>query len=114
MGKIVLLPPFQKVNPPPRAATGCATTICDSTFASSHPTNTCWNREPLTIYGKKINDQMRAFVGMTAFEDLCRQWVIRRAVENDLSFLPDRVSSHWSKKVQVDVMAIRWEGKQIL
>lgn len=63
---------------------------------------------------EKINDQMRAFVGMTAFEDLCRQWVIRRAVENDLSFLPDRVGSHWSKKAQVDVVAIRWEGKQIL
>jgi AAA+ ATPase superfamily predicted ATPase len=63
---------------------------------------------------EQVNDQMRAFVGMTAFEDLCRQWVIEQAIQGKLPFLPDRVGSHWSRDAQVDVVAIRWEQKHIL
>jgi AAA+ ATPase superfamily predicted ATPase len=60
-----------------------------------------------------INAQMRAFVGVTAFEALCREWVLRQAIQGGLPFLPDRVGSYWAKDVQVDVVTIRWEGKQI-
>jgi len=28
--------------------------------------------------------------------------------------MPDRVRSHWAKDAEVDVVAIRWNGKQIL
>jgi hypothetical protein len=31
-----------------------------------------------------------------------------------LPFLPDRVGSYWAKDAQVDVVAIRWDEKQIL
>jgi AAA+ ATPase superfamily predicted ATPase len=61
-----------------------------------------------------IQDQMRAFVGGTAFEELCREWVLRQAIRRVLPFMPDRVGSHWAKDAQVDVVAIRWDEKQIL
>ena len=61
-----------------------------------------------------IRGQLRAFVGSTAFEELCRQWVVQQAAQGELPFLPDRVGSHWSKDAQVDVMAIRWDTRQIL
>jgi hypothetical protein len=61
-----------------------------------------------------INQQMRAFVGLTAFEGLCRQWVLQRAQREALPFLPDRVGSHWAKEAQVDIVAIRWDERQIL
>ncbi len=37
-----------------------------------------------------INAQMRAFAGMTVFEELCREWVLRQAIRGALPFLPDR------------------------
>jgi len=61
-----------------------------------------------------INAQMRAFVGLTAFEEMCREWVLRQAIRGALPFLPDRVGSHWAKDAQVDVVAIRWDEKRIL
>jgi AAA+ ATPase superfamily predicted ATPase len=61
-----------------------------------------------------IQDQMRAFVGGTAFEELCRQWVLQQAIHGALPFMPDRIGSYWAKDAQVDVVAIRWDQKQIL
>lgn len=61
-----------------------------------------------------IRAQMRAFVGMTAFEELCREWVLARARNGDLPFAPEDVGSHWSADVQVDVVAISWREKAIL
>jgi AAA+ ATPase superfamily predicted ATPase len=61
-----------------------------------------------------INSQMRAFVGLTAFEELCREWVRRQAIQGTLPFLPDRIGSHWARDAQIDVVAIRWDRKQIL
>jgi AAA+ ATPase superfamily predicted ATPase len=57
---------------------------------------------------------LRAFVGVTAFEDLCRQWVLAQARVGNLPFTPDSVGSHWSSKVQVDVVAINWKTHDIL
>jgi AAA+ ATPase superfamily predicted ATPase len=61
-----------------------------------------------------IEAQMPAFVGMTAFEELCREWVLRQARRGHLPFMPEDVGSHWSKDVQVDVIAINWRNKEIL
>jgi AAA+ ATPase superfamily predicted ATPase len=66
---------------------------------------TLWNR---------ISDQFRAFVGMTAFEDLCRQWTLVQARANALPMQPELVGSHWSTQAQVDVVAINWHEKAIL
>jgi len=61
-----------------------------------------------------IRDQLRAFIGGTTFEELCREWVLQQAVQGTLPFLPDRVGSHWARDAQVDVVAIRWDQQQIL
>ena len=62
----------------------------------------------------RIAEQFRAFVGMTAFEDLCREWTLARARAGQLPFPPEIVGSHWSRVAQVDVVAINWREKAIL
>jgi hypothetical protein len=62
----------------------------------------------------RISDQFRAFVGMTAFEDLCREWVLAKARAGMLPMVPELVGSHWSAESQVDVVAVNWHDKAIL
>lgn len=61
-----------------------------------------------------IQQGLRAFVGLTAWEDLARQWVWRRGMERALPFVPEVIGSHWSRKVQADVVAISWAARAIL
>ncbi len=68
-------------------------------------TDVLWNR---------ISEQFRAFVGMTAFEDLCREWTLAQARAGRLPFAPELVGSHWSPEAQVDVVAINWRDRAIL
>lgn len=62
----------------------------------------------------RISDQFRAFVGLTAFEDLCREWVLVKARAGKLPMAPELVGSHWSANAQVDVVAVNWHDKAIL
>jgi AAA+ ATPase superfamily predicted ATPase len=66
------------------------------------------------VLWERISDQFRAFVGMTAFEDLCREWVLVRARAGLLPLVPEVVGSHWSTDVQLDVVAINWHDQTIL
>jgi hypothetical protein len=68
-------------------------------------TNALWQR---------IADQFRAFVGLTAFEDLCREWTLTQARIGNLSFIPEVVGSHWDKDAQIDVVALNWQAQEIL
>jgi hypothetical protein len=61
-----------------------------------------------------IQANLRAFVGQTAFEDLCRLWVTEQAHLGALPLTPTVVGSHWSRNVQVDVVAINWQAHTIL
>ena len=61
-----------------------------------------------------ISDNLRAFVGVTAFEELCREWCSIQARTHRLPFAPQTVGSHWSADVQVDVVALSWREKAIL
>lgn len=61
-----------------------------------------------------ISEQLRAFVGVTAFEELCREWVLAQARASALPFSPDRVGAHWGGGVQVDVVAVNWRERAIL
>jgi AAA+ ATPase superfamily predicted ATPase len=63
---------------------------------------------------QRIGDQFRAFVGKTAFEELCREWTLVRAREGRLPFLPEIVGNHWSSDAEVDVVAINWREQAIL
>jgi hypothetical protein len=53
-------------------------------------------------------------VGLTAFEDLCREWTLAQARVGRLPFLPEVVGSHWAADAQVDVVAVNWREKAIL
>lgn len=63
---------------------------------------------------ESVRRNLRAFVGVSAFEDLAREWVRLQARQGKLGFMPDAVGSHWSSKAQVDVVAINWETHDIL
>jgi len=63
---------------------------------------------------ERIRQELRGFVGGTAFEDLARQWVIERGAVGELPVRPEIVGAHWSRKVQIDVAAIDWTNRQVL
>jgi AAA+ ATPase superfamily predicted ATPase len=70
----------------------------------------------------RIREGLRAFVGMTAFEELSREWVKEASAEfsraqgrvGPLPFEVREVGSHWSRRVQVDVVAVNWTDRAIL
>ena len=62
----------------------------------------------------QISEQLRAFIGATAFEDLSREWVLTQVRQRRLPFSPEYVGSHWSSSSQIDVVAINWREKAIL
>jgi AAA+ ATPase superfamily predicted ATPase len=61
-----------------------------------------------------IDQQLNAFVGSTAFEELCRDWVKRRGAQGYLPFRPEKVGSYWDRTTQVDVVALNWSEKTAL
>jgi len=61
-----------------------------------------------------IQQGLRAFVGQTAWEELARQWVRWSSQAGQLGWVPQVIGSHWSRQVQVDVVAINWQTRQIL
>lgn len=63
---------------------------------------------------KRISEQLRAFVGVTAFEELSREWILTQARAGEMPFSVEQVGSHWGGGVQVDVVAMNWREKQIL
>lgn len=71
-------------------------------------------QELYTEVEQRISDQLRAFIGMTAFEDICRAWLLLQAQQGKLPFSVEQVGSHWDKQVQVDAVAISWRAQSIL
>ena len=61
-----------------------------------------------------IKEQLRAFVGVTAYEELCRAWVATASQSGQLPFAVQQVGSHWSRNVQVDVVGVNRHTKTIL
>jgi AAA+ ATPase superfamily predicted ATPase len=63
---------------------------------------------------QRMSEQFRAFIGETAFENLCRDWVLAQARRGTLPFVPEIVGSHWAQDVQADVVALNWRERAIL
>jgi AAA+ ATPase superfamily predicted ATPase len=63
---------------------------------------------------ERIQEQFRAFIGLTTWEELCRQWVLEQSRRGTLPFSAELVGSHWSPNAQVDVVAINWRDRAIL
>ncbi len=61
-----------------------------------------------------IAAQLRAFIGMTAFEELCQTWVLQQARARRLPLTVEQIGAHWAADVQVDVVAINWQEKALL
>jgi hypothetical protein len=53
-------------------------------------------------------------LGLTPFEELSRQWVTEMGRAGELPFAIQKVGSHGSRDVQVDVAAINWPERAIL
>jgi hypothetical protein len=62
----------------------------------------------------RIREGLRAFVGGTAFEELSRQWVAEQGRVGRLPFEVRDVGCHWSRRAQVDVVAVNWTDHTIL
>lgn len=60
-----------------------------------------------------IRKELRPFVAI-GFEQLCQEWVNNQAQLGNLPLDPEQIGSHWSKRVQIDVVAIDFGKKQIL
>jgi len=71
-------------------------------------------QELTDLLWERIGEQFRAFVGLTAFEDLCREWTLVQARAGGLPFSPEIVGSHWAADAQVDVAAVNWRERAIL
>ncbi|MCW1966742.1 MAG: ATP-binding protein [Anaerolineae bacterium] len=63
---------------------------------------------------QRINEQLRAYIGMGAFEEICRDWVRLQAQKNALPFMPESIGSEWNSAAQIDVAAINHREKQLL
>jgi AAA+ ATPase superfamily predicted ATPase len=63
---------------------------------------------------KSIEGQLESFVGLTAFEELCRRWVIVQGDAGRLPFVPERVGAYWDRHTQVDVAAMSWAERALL
>ncbi len=61
-----------------------------------------------------IRQNLRAFVGQTAFEELAQEWVRQQGRAGNLPLTMDAVGSHWSRKVQVDVVGVNWQRHELL
>jgi hypothetical protein len=60
-----------------------------------------------------IQNELRAFVS-PAFTQLAQAWMLQAARADRLPLSPEAVGSHWSRRVQVDAVAIDHESRQIL
>lgn len=70
-------------------------------------------QEMTTVLWERIEEQFNAYIGATAFEELCRIWMLCQARAGHLPFIPELIGSHWSQDVQIDVVAISWRDKAI-
>ncbi len=70
-----------------------------------------YDRERVLEY---IREGLRAFIGQTGFEELSQQWVREGGRTGRLPFKPEIVGWHWGHEVQIDVIGINWQTKDLL
>lgn len=62
----------------------------------------------------EIERNLPPFVGQTAFEELCRAWVVAKGDAGQLPFVPQRVGRWWDRQAEVDVVAVNMRDQAIL
>ena len=82
------------------------------------PNRTAIQRGMLGRTVQTIIDDLRSFIGTYVFEDLCRDWVLIRAEQGKLGWLPEEYGSFWRQtkrlSVQLDVVAASNRDKRLL
>lgn len=63
---------------------------------------------------QKVRSELRAFVEQTAFEKLSQEWIRQQRKAGRLPLRPLTIGSHWSRKVQIDVVGVNWDDRDIL
>lgn len=61
-----------------------------------------------------VSEQLRAYMGGGAFEEICREWHQIQAQKQALLFEPELIGSEWNSEAQVDVAAVNHREKVIL
>jgi AAA+ ATPase superfamily predicted ATPase len=71
----------------------------------------------LTAAVDKIYAELRSFIGVHVFEELCREWIWAAAASGHLHFQPEMVGAYWRQHrgqgVQLDVVAASPRQKQL-
>ncbi len=62
---------------------------------------------------KHIEKELRPFVAI-GYERICQQWMIHEARHGRLPIVPEAVGAHWSKRVQIDVVAINHQTRELI
>ena len=92
--------------------------LCDAYlrfyFRFIAPNLTIVEQEQTDLLWERIAEQLRAFVGVTAFEEISRDWVRAMGRRRRLSMTPENVGSHWSGGEQIDVVGINWRDRTML
>ncbi len=65
-------------------------------------------------FEKRISGQLLSFVGKVALEELSQEWILTQARAGKMPFKIEQIGSHWGGGLQIDVVAINWEDKQLL
>ncbi len=82
------------------------------------PHITAIERGYLELAVRRIDEDLRAFIGLYVFEELCREWVWAAAAMGELNFQPEAVGAYWGrsrgKGVQLDVVAVNRREKKLL
>lgn len=71
-------------------------------------------QELTDLLWERIREQFRAFIGVTTWEELSREWLLLQARSGKLPFALELVGSDWSAEAQIDVVGINWRDKAIL
>ena len=76
------------------------------------------DRGYLDIAVDQIYQELRSFIGLYVFEELCREWTLAAGVAGQLDFEPEVVGSYWQRYrgqgVQLDVVAANQRQKKLL
>ena len=92
--------------------------VCDAYlrfyFRFIAPNLTLVEHEQTELLWERIAEQLRAFVGVTAFEEISRDWVRAMGKRRRLPMVPEIVGSHWSRDEQLDVVAMNWRDRTML
>lgn len=82
------------------------------------PHRTAIERGELKRVSEAITQDLRAFIGLYVFEELCRDWVAIAADRERLGFTPEEVGSFWTQKrgqaVQLDIVAASRRSQRLL